>query len=115
MAKEISLSQYLKEYVELNSKIEEYNNKIKLLRDEKNKKEARLIKLFKENKKNEIKFNNNIFTYKKTETTIGISQKLIKQKLDNYYKDDNKSTEIFDIICKNREKVINEKIIIGEM
>ena len=111
-SKEITLSDYLNEYMELNAQIDKYNNKIKLLRDEKNKKEERLIKLFKDHKKNEIKYNNNIFLYKKTETTSSLTQKSIKQKLDAYYNNSSKSNEVFDLLCKNREKVTTEKIII---
>ena len=95
----------LKEWMSIQNKIDEYNKFIKLLKEEKDKKESNILKYMKDKNLDSrtIKFNNNKFNVGNDNSYTTLSYKYIEETLKKKFSD----TSVKDIITflkKEREK-----------
>ena len=103
----MKISEIINEYINTNEKINNLNNKMKELKDYNKKLSDGIIHFMEKNNKNDLSYNNNQFELKKNKSQSTISQKLLKESLQSYFNDNDKSNKILKHILDNR--VLTEK------
>tara|TARA_Y100000589_G_C27121699_1_gene616738 strand:- start:567 stop:908 length:342 start_codon:yes stop_codon:yes gene_type:complete len=103
----MKISEIINEYINTNDKINNMNNKMKELKDYNKKLSDGIIHFMEKNNKNDLSYNNTQFELKKNKSQSTISQKLLKDSLQSYFKDDDKANKIMKHILNSR--VLTEK------
>jgi hypothetical protein len=103
----MKISEIINEYINTNDKINNMNNKMKELKDYNKKLSDGIIHFMEKNNKNDLSYNNTQFELKKNKSQSTISQKLLKDSLQSYFEDDDKTNKIMKHILNNR--VLTEK------
>ena len=111
------LTTYLQEYSEINTKIKDLNNNMKKLRETKKNYEDNLIDIFKENNRDIIQYKSVEYNFKKTESFESITQKYLKEQIEDFFKDNEpqKGKELLKCIFNNRHKKQCESIDIKNL
>lgn len=104
----MKISEIIETYIENQNKINKLNDNLKQLKENNKKISDTILHFMENNKKNDISYKNNIFEKKQTLTHSGISQKLLKNSITNYFKKHNineeKIDDLIQYILNNREK-----------
>ena len=103
----MKISEIINEYVNTNQKIETMNSKMKELKDYNKKLSDGIINFMEKNKKKDLSYNKSKFEIKKNKTQSTISQKLLKDSLESYFNDSEKTKKVLKHILDNR--VLTEK------
>ena len=103
----MKISEIINEYINTNQKMNNLNNKIKDLKDYNKKLSDGIIHFMEKNKKNDLSYNNTQFELKQNKSQSTISQKLLKESLQSYFNDDDKTNKLLKHILNNR--VLTEK------
>jgi hypothetical protein len=98
----MKISEIINEYINTNEKINNLNNKTKELKDYNKKLSDGIIHFMEKNKKSDLSYNNTQFELKKNKSQSTISQKLLKDSLQSYFNDNDKSNKILKHILDNR-------------
>ena len=98
----MKISEIINEYIITNEKMDNLNNKMKDLKSYNKKLSDGIIHFMEKNNKNDLSFNNTEFELKKNKSQSTISQKLLKESLQSYFKDDEKTNKIMKHILNNR-------------
>lgn len=103
----MKISEIINEYINTNQKMNNLNNKIRDLKDYNKKLSDGIINFMEKNKKNDLSYNNTQFELKQNKSQSTISQKLLKESLQSYFNDDDKTNKLLKHILNNR--VLTEK------
>lgn len=103
----MKISEIINEYINTNEKINNLNNKMKDLKDYNKKLSDGIIHFMEKNNKNDLSYNNSQFELKKNKSQSTISQKFLKESLESYFNDNDKTNKIMKHILNNR--VLTEK------
>ena len=103
----MKISEIINEYIITNEKMDNLNNKMKDLKSYNKKLSDGIIHFMEKNNKNDLSYNNTQFELKKNKSQSTISQKLLKDSLQSYFEDDDKTNKIMKHILNNR--VLTEK------
>lgn len=116
MSKIINLKSVIQEYIILDDDIKSKEHSLKLLKNERDKKELIIVDTIKENKieGKDIKIGNNKFRYEESEVKCNITQTNLKESLVSYFiqyygdklnktKCEEKAKEIFQYIINHRK------------
>ena len=102
----MKISEIIDTYMKNQEKIDVTNEKLKILRDNNKKLSEAIINFMEEQKKNEISYKNNSFEKKYNKNHSVISQKLLKDSLTQYFKnntfDKTKVDDLINYILNNR-------------
>ena len=99
----MKISEIINEYISTNEKMNNLNNKMKDLKDYNKKLSDGIIHFMEKNNKNDLSYNNSQFELKKNKSQSTISQKLLKESLQSYFNDNDKTNKIMKHILNNRE------------
>lgn len=104
------LVQKIKEWIDLDNEILEYQNKLKKKKTDKKNITQLLIETMKKNDIDCVDIKDGSLLYKKKKQKESINKKLLLQTLTEYYKNQNKAEEISEFILNNRKEKVLETI-----
>lgn len=114
MNNEINLSDFLKQYIQILSHINNFDKKIKELKITKTKYEKKIIELLKQ-ENHPFNVEGYEFKLKSSNITEGITQKYLDKTLKNYYQENphsntSENKKLLDYILNNRNITIKENL-----
>ena len=107
----MKISEIINEYISTNEKMNNLNDKMKDLKDYNKKLSDGIIHFMEKNKKNDLSYNNTQFELKQNKSQSTISQKLLKESLQSYFNDDDKTNKILKHILNNRVSTEKTELI----
>lgn len=105
-----NLKEYILYWSKLDDQLQEKNNEIKKIREQKEKLNKYISNYLVENKLNTNTFNLNSNTYikcKTVNTKDPINQTYLKTQLLNYFHDENQANQLYNYLLKNRQTKTN--------
>lgn len=105
-----NLQEYILYWSKLDDQLQEKNNEIKKIREQKDKLNKYISNYLVENKLNTNTFNLNSNTYikcKTVNTKDPINQTYLKTQLLNYFHDENQANQLYNYLLKNRQTKTN--------
>ena len=105
-----NLKEYILYWSKLDDQLQEKNNEIKKIREQKDKLNKYISNYLVENKLNTNTFNLNSNTYikcKTVNTKDPINQTYLKTQLLNYFHDENQANQLYNYLLKNRQTKTN--------
>ncbi len=108
----MKISEIIDSYIKNQEKIDNTNEKLKILKENNKKLSEAIISFMENEKKNELSYKNSSFEKKKNKTHSVISQKLLKESLTKYFENNNsnniKIDDLISYILNSRS--VNSKI-----
>lgn len=93
----------IKQFIDIDNKINEYNDNVSKLKNKKNEIEEKLEKYFLENKSNELKLSNGYsLVYQQNKIQPAISLKLLNQVLKTSIKNDNLIQQVLEQLKRKK-------------
>lgn len=108
----MKISEIIDSYIKNQEKIDNTNEKLKILKENNKKLSETILHFMENNNKNELSYRNSSFEKKKNKTHSVISQKLLKESLTKYFEKNSSSNvkidELINYILNSRS--VNSKI-----
>jgi hypothetical protein len=102
----MKISEIIDSYIKNQEKIDNTNDKLKVLKENNKKLSETILHFMENNNKNELSYRNSSFEKKNNKTNSVISQKLLKESLTKYFETNNSSNikidELISYILNSR-------------